>query len=300
LEARTLPDILKAPTTNLSVRRERGFEAYVLSNPKVEIAVVPELGARIISLKNLRTGREWMWHPPGGLQLFRNQPGDDFARSPLVGVDECLPTIGPCVWQGRELRDHGEVWSAAWKVDEEARQRGVLNTSVALEISPFDFERTIELDENEIRLSYRLSNRNSVPEHFVWAMHPLLRIVEGDRLVLPASTRTLLDGADWIDAVDAAVPKGNCSKLFAGPLTDGSAGIQNWKTGERFDFEWSTAENNALGLWLTRGGWHGYHHFAIEPTNAGADALTAAVDREWCGILAGSGTATWQVRLRIG
>jgi hypothetical protein len=56
----------------------------------------------------------------------------------------------------------------------------------------------------------------------------------------------------------------------------------------------------ALGLWLTRGGWHGHHHFALESTNAGADSLIAAVGREWCGILAGSGTATWQIRLRIG
>src|SRR5882724_10779024 len=86
---------MKALANNLTVRREQGFDVHALSNEDVEIAVVPELGAKIISLKNLRTGREWMWHPQGGVKLFRNQSGDDFSKSPLVGADECLPTIAP-------------------------------------------------------------------------------------------------------------------------------------------------------------------------------------------------------------
>jgi galactose mutarotase-like enzyme len=290
---------MKVLTNNFSVRREQGFAVYVLSNQDTEIAIVPELGAKIISLKSVRTGREWMWHPPGELELFHNSPEDDFSSSPLVGVDECLPTIEPCVWRGRKIPDHGEVWSVGWNVDEEAWQKGILRTSTKLGISPFDFERTIELDEDEVRLSYQLSNRSAVSEYFLWAMHPLLKIQEGDQLVLPRSTRALLNGETWVDAVDSAIPKGNCSKLVAGPLTEGYCGIHNPKTGERFDFEWSPMENNALGLWLTRGGWHGHHHFAIEPTNAGADSLTKAVGREWCGTLAGSSATTWQVRFRI-
>lgn len=290
---------MKVLTNNLAVREEQGFEVYSLSNQEVEIAVVPDLGAKIISLKNLRTGREWMWRPAGKLELFHNSPGDNFSQSPLVGVDECLPTIEPCVWRGRKLPDHGEVWSAKWNLDEEAWQKGVLKTSVSLEISPFDFERTIELDENWVRLSYQLTNRSAVPEYFLWAMHPLLSLQPGDQLVMPTSTRTLLNGANWVDAVDSVVPEGNCSKLLAGPLTEGFSGIHNSKTGERFDCEWNAAENNGLGLWLTRGGWHGHHHFAIEPTNAGADALTEAIRREWCGRVAGGSFATWQVRFRI-
>jgi galactose mutarotase-like enzyme len=281
------------------VRQEQGFTVYTLSNERVRLAVVPELGAKIASLRDLRTGREWLWHPLSQAKLFRNQPADDFSKSPLVGIDECLPTIAPCVWRGRKLPDHGEAWSVSWRVDEEAWQDGVLKTCISLNISPFDFERTIELEEDKILLSYRLHNRSSAPEYFLWALHPLLRVQPGDRLILPASTRAFLKGASWIDAIDSAIPEENCSKLFAGPLTDGFSGIQNQRTGERLDFEWNTTENNALGLWLTRGGWHGHHHFAIEPANAGADALTEAVAREWCGTLAGASTATWQVRLRI-
>ena len=283
-----------------AIRREQGFEVYVLGNPQIELAIVPELGAKIISLKNRRTGREWMWYPATGLKLFQNWPGDAFSNGPLVGMDECLPTIEPCVWRGRKLPDHGEIWTAAWQVDADAWKNGILKTSISLKISPFDFQRTIELHANEVHLNYRLANQSSSPEYFLWAMHPLLRLQSDDQLVLPKSTRALLDGAAWIDAVDSAVPDGNCSKLLAGPLAEGITSIHNRRTDDRLQFEWSPSENNALGLWLTRGGWHGHHHFAIEPTNAGADALTEAVAREWSGTLAGASTTTWEVRLRVG
>lgn len=293
-------DSIKIMANDCSVRREQGFEVYILSNQEAELAVVPELGAKIISLKNHHTGREWMWHPDSGMKLFQNWLGDDFSKGPLVGMDECLPTIQPCVWRGRTLPDHGEVWSAAWEVDPEAWKNGSLRTSVRLKTSPFDFTRTIELRENEVRLNYQLANRSPEPEYFLWAMHPLLRLQAEDRLVLPKSTRALWNGLEWIDAIDSAVPKGNCSKLIGGPLTEGIASIHNRRTGDRLQFEWSPSENNGLGLWLTRGGWHGHHHFAIEPTNAGADALTVAVAREWCGRLADASSTAWQVLLRIG
>ena len=74
-----MPYIMKALLT-LPCDHSRALKFIVLSNEDVELAVVPELGAKIISLKDLRTGREWMWHPPGGLKLFRNLPGDDFPK----------------------------------------------------------------------------------------------------------------------------------------------------------------------------------------------------------------------------
>ena len=291
---------MKALTNSFAVRQMQGFEVYVLNTEEVELAVVPELGAKIISLKNLRTGREWMWHPPGGLKLFRNRPGDAFSQSPLAGADECLPTIAPCAWQGRELPDHGEVWNVPWKVDFEALENGILKTSVRLEISPFDFERTIELRGNEIQINYQLNNYSKADRQFLWAIHPLLRLQADDQLELPASTRALLNGAAWIDAVISAIPENNSAKIFAAPVSEGLAAIGNPATGDRLEFEWSPVENGALGLWLTRGGWHGHHHFAIEPTNANDDSLAVATARNHCGTVAGNSSVSWELSLRVG
>jgi len=282
------------------MRHEQGFEVYVLSNEDVELAVVPALGAKIISLKNLRTGREWMWHPHGPLKLFQNVPGDAFSQSPLIGADECLPTISPCVWQGRALPDHGEVWNRPWKTDPATLENGVLKTSIRLEISPFDFERAIELRGNEIQISYQLHNRGTTSEQYVWAIHPLLSLRAGDRLELPPSTRALLNGAPWLDTVATAIPERMSAKVFAKPITEGLAAIANPITGERLEFEWAPGENDTLGLWLTRGGWHGHHHFAIEPTNADSDMLALAAAKGRCGVLAAGDVSTWQIRLRLG
>jgi hypothetical protein len=291
---------MKTLANSFAVRRFQGFEVYVLGNEEIELTVVPELGAKVISLTNLRTRREWLWHPPGGLKLFRNSAGDDFSRSPLVGMDECLPTIAPCSWQGRKLPDHGEVWNAPWTVDEAAWRNGILKTRVGLKLSPFAFERTIELRENEVRIGYQLTNQSGAAENFVWAIHPLLKLQPGDQLELPPPTRTLLNGEAWIDAIDSAIPKNNCAKVFATPVSEGRAAIKNQAAGDRLEFEWNPAENNTLGLWLTRGGWHGHHHFALEVTNGDTDTLALASERKRCGEVAAFSSANWQLFLRVG
>lgn len=291
---------MKALTNHLAIRQLQGFEARVLNNGGVELVVIPELGAKIVSLKNLRTRREWLWHPKDNLKLFRNQAGDDFSASPLAGMDECLPTILPCSWRGRELSDHGEVWRQPWHVDMDAWQNGILTTTIELTESPLAFHRTIELSGNEVCISYRLTNLSATEESFVWAVHPLLRLAPGDELDLPHSTRQLLDGEIWVDAVASAIPRENCAKAFACPVSEGWAAVKNESQGDRLEFVWNPAENNSLGLWLTRGGWHGHHHFAIEPTNADDDSLVAAAERKRCGSVAGHSSVEWQISLKVG
>jgi hypothetical protein len=291
---------MEATADSRQLRILSGFQSYVLRNECVEVAVVPALGARIVSLKDLRTGREWLWHPGTSLRLFSNQTGDCFANSTLAGVDECLPTIAACTWKGRNLPDHGEVWSQAWFLDGPAWAAGEVKTSVNLPVSPLQFQRSLQLAGNEIRLSYLLTNFSSLPEQYLWALHPLLRLQSGDKLVLPPATRATLGNDAWLDAVAAAIPAGGCAKLFAGPLQEGQAAIENPATGDAFVLEWSSSENKKLGLWLTRGGWHGHHHFALEPTNGAPDSLAAAAAQGSVGLLKPGETKSWTVRIRIG
>jgi hypothetical protein len=291
---------MTSSTAHCSTRQIEGFLVYVLRTAVVEIAVVPELGAKIISLKNLRTQREWLWRPKDKLELFKNSPQDDFSASTLVGIDECLPTIAPCSWRGRQLPDHGEVWSRPWIVGQSAWQHGMLKTSIKLENSPLEFERTLQLREDNLQFNYKLSNLAAMEERFIWAIHPLLRLTEGDKLELPASTAALLSGKVWIDAVASATPQNECCKAFAHPVREGRAAIKSNLQGDWLEFTWDPDENNALGLWLSRGGWHGHHHFAIEPTNADHDSLATAAGLQCCGVIAGGASTGWQLSVRVG
>jgi hypothetical protein len=137
-------------------------------------------------------------------------------------------------------------------------------------------------------------------EHYLWAVHPLLRLTAGDRLELPASTRRLLNGAGWVDDVVSAATAQNCAKVYARPVSEGWAVIKNDATGDCLEFVWDSLQNNSLGLWITRGGWHGHHHFAIEPSNADDDSLAIASARNRCGIVAANSSVDWQLTLRIG
>jgi galactose mutarotase-like enzyme len=290
----------KTETTRTIRCSEQGFDVFVLQNEALELALVPALGAKIISLRDLATGHEWMWHPPAGMKLFRNRLGDDFATSTMTGWDECIPTIAPCLWKNRKLPDHGETWSVPWAIDLEAFDRGVLKTSVAFAVSPFHFERTIELRGNEIHLNYQLENLSNEPEEFLWAMHPLLPVDDGIELQLSVEVRNKLAGEEWINGLKFRAEKPACVKVYAGPLREGQAGVVNTHSRDRLLFAWDTKTNNTLGVWLTRGGWNGYHHVALEPANGAPDTLIEAAKARRCGIIQPKEQQSWQIKLRIG
>jgi galactose mutarotase-like enzyme len=300
---------------------ESGFAVYGLRSPSTEIRVAPELGAKITSLKNLETGREWMWRPPGPFRLFRNEPGDTFERSTLVGADECLPTVSPCKWKGRTLPDHGEVWSVPWTLDRHAWDQGRIRTTVTTPVSPFVFERTIRLEENEVLLDYWIRSVSSEQEPFLWAFHPLLKIVEGDRINLSADVRSVRVESvaglpdmphgsirPWPEPIPG-VELGRmhfgshspaCAKLFVESPSEGRAAIVNPRTRESIILEFDVRQNPSLGIWLTRGGWYGYEHVALEPTNLVSDSLAEAVPRVTpTVILPPRGERSWTIRLSL-
>jgi len=303
-----------APSTD--VVREDGFDVYLLRTVRCEIAVVPALGARIVRLRNRETDREWLWTPDDRRPLFANAPGDDFAHSPLVGVDECLPTVAPCSLAGRDHADHGEVWSAGWTVDEAAWARGVLATHVDLRSLPLRLTREIDLAGATVRLRYRLHNRSDRSQPFLWALHPLFRWNDGDRIELSPEVRNVrvttpevASGTRWAwpnPSPDVALDRGTlgpgprCAKLFAGPECGGHARLRHGRSGETLTLRWAVAENPALGIWISRGGWHGCHHVALEPTSSAHDSLAEAHAANAAAVVVAGDTRTWEVALILG
>jgi len=277
----------------------KGFDARILRSAILEVVVVPELGAKVVSIKNLCTGREWMYHPNDSLNLFQNKPHDAFAHSTLVGWDECLPTISPCTWRGRSLPDHGETWAATWHLDEAAWKEGAIKTSVQLPISPFRFTRAIKIQNDTLSVDYHLLNLSEDPQEFLWAMHPLLALKTGDQLVLSREIRQSLGRQSWLDSLNFEGNVPSSVKVFAGPLQHGQAEIFNPVSGDSLIFEWDAADCNTLGIWLTRGGWHGHHHVALEPSNGATDSLAeAAAKGNNCGVLAPFGHKEWRIQIR--
>jgi hypothetical protein len=135
-----------------------GFPAVVLCNALVGATVLPTLGARIVSLRSLRTSREWLWRAADGRGLFSSSAGNVFESGPLAGMDECLPTIAPCVDAGRKLPDHGEAWTSSWST--EVNDGGITN-QLNLDCLPLRLRRRLTLAGNTLRLNYELTNLGS-------------------------------------------------------------------------------------------------------------------------------------------
>ena len=88
-----------------------------LATPAVEVEVVSEIGARVVSLRDLRRGREWLLggEPPSEAEgMGWSEEGVVFSGRESFGWDECLPTVSVCADpldpHAPPLRDHGDQW----------------------------------------------------------------------------------------------------------------------------------------------------------------------------------------------
>jgi galactose mutarotase-like enzyme len=307
------PEIIK--TTIL------GYPAVGLRSAAIELVMIPQLGGRIISLKNLTTQREWLWHQNRPDWLWANGAGDNFGLSPQAGIDECIPSVASCNFKGRQIPDHGEVWYRAWELDATALEQAVLASKLELSLSPFNFSRSIRLmDDHSFVFEYELENRSTEAEPFIWCIHPLKNIQPGDRVILPQEVTSLrLDGGIGVPInrgdlwqypepfpgirLDSCQVPGNgaelCVKGFAGPLTEGFAAIENQHTGDRLELFWDPQLVPYAGLWINRG-LGGFHHVALEPCTGIPDSLAISA-QEWNEVrtIKAGATLRWSLTVRI-
>jgi len=287
-----------------------------LSSSELSIQVVPSLGGKILSFVDRSTGTDWMWAPPDGRGLFRNALTDPFAQSTLVGADECFPTVAACNWRGRCLPDHGELWAVPWQVLEHSA--GSLELEVQAPISPFRIRRRIDLAGRTAHFSYTVTNIGELPEHFLWAFHPLLKFEPGDFLEIPAKSARIdsqintpfgsrgagitlpepsagvrLDRMNFGQLGPAAV------KYFTDDLEEGRAALVRPALGRRLVFKFDRAQLDTVGVWINAGGWAGYRHVAIEPTNGAPDPLDVAAEWNRCRRLSPGQVCTWWMTLSL-
>ena len=264
-----------------------GFAVHTISDEGVSVSMVPELGGRIVSIKDRISKREWLdgWSPARKRRLWVPEDPSDFESGPGAGIDECLPTVLPCQVDGRALPDHGELWNSRPDFDDALAETGVLSCVWRLTTLPLVFRRRVSLKDGGILLEYRIENSSAVPTPFLWAWHALFSWKPGDRIHFPPEVRQCVtpDGMSlpWPESMpgcDLSTARFNAAatpaaKVFVGPLRVGKARITA-KNGASISIDWPASLLPHAGIWITRGFWKGLHHWAIEPTNAPADRLS--------------------------
>jgi hypothetical protein len=285
------------------------MDKIVLCNEQIELALIPEFGARIVTLIDRATGRDWIAAGPA-----KGSSDDDavFDADAATGWDECFPTVAPCTLpDGRRLRDHGDLWGRACAVSGLAER----SVTTAYEDQRFRFTRSIELDGPAVSCSYLVENLQGQSFDYLWAMHLLLAATENDHIELPQGTAMRFTFRGDSDALEAALWPGagafalsdvqSASAEYAAKLQFARTPIGGARIGdERGSLRISGSEPfaSSLGLWLCYGGWPsapGIHQVAIEPASAPADDLLAAREMARAVTVPVRGKVTWQVKLEL-
>jgi galactose mutarotase-like enzyme len=301
----------------------QAFRTLRLSNGRLEVLAMPELGGKLASLRDLHSGREWLWRSDR-LADKRHSYGTSYiTEADTGGWDECFPTVAACPDPagGLDWPDHGELWSQAW----ENQQDDLSLHTVAHGVQhPYRFERTLRLHPEEARLElhYRVRNEGNKPLDYIWSSHPLFRLEPGMRLKFPLSARfrlfykpddTHLEGSEpytWpltandLDLSSLPGPEaGIAIKIWSEPQTEGWAELV--ASQGRLRFEFNPLEVPQLGLWLNLGGWTGtggppYYNLALEPCIGAQDSLFEAVQTHHLyRTLRPAEEATWALTLRL-
>jgi hypothetical protein len=257
-----------------------------LDNGHIALTLDPDFGARITSLMDLSSGRQWL--VPGTCV-----GGDTYLGEQARGWDECFPTIAPCddaTWG--PLRDHGELWGRVWHHD----------GATSVYIDPrFTFARNLHLQGATLTAAYHITNKTAQPLPYLWSQHCLLATTPADRITIDATGRWQADSTafDWphhpardlsiVDTTDAGFAQKSYGEARSAAIIGPDGGIR---------FDWS----GAFGLWLDYGGWptgNPMHQVALEPTTAPADDLASATRMGRAATLPPQSSHYWTVRISL-
>ncbi|GLX67007.1 DUF5107 domain-containing protein [Paenibacillus glycanilyticus] len=301
----------------------QGLQAIELESDKVKLIVIPELGAKIVSLLYKTTGKEWLIGSDAR-ELYPVAYGSDFGESGISGWDECFPSILACDYPcegpylGSPIPDHGELWSIPWN---SVIGDGLIACSVDGRSLPYTFTREISFVEDQtLRFNYSCTNRGSDTLLAFWCAHPLFATTAHSEVILPDDVAQILcvDGGNllqegslysWpkgdevlpypINRIGPASNRDSRKFYVNGEIREGHAGLVERNTGESIALRWSAEEIPYLGIWIDEGNYLKNSVCAIEPCNGFYDDLTLAYRNDKLMRIKSGEVISWQLDVRL-
>jgi hypothetical protein len=267
--------------------------SLTLRTSQIEVGVLPQVGAKILDLIDLRTGQNFLWHNPRIAPC--PYPIDaNFDNHWCGGWDDGFPTCEPCHYNGEQYPNLGELRSVHWSVD--AREESSATLSAFGPISPIRAQKRITLQNPSVEMEFTIENLGFAGIDYLWGTHPAYAVEPGCLIHIPArrgivgqandaSLGTPGQSYSWPTLETSAgsrdmsiVPSGG--KYFAGhyatDLTAGWYAVEFPARGSGVLFEFPLELCPQLWLWLTYGGWRGHYTAVIEPWTSYPVTLTEA------------------------
>lgn len=309
-----------------------GFESLCVHTGSIELTLIPELGGKISSLRDRRSGREWLWRHPR-FPYKRVPYGSSYiAEADTGGWDECFPSVSACSypsepWQGIAIQDHGELWSQVPKFEiVERAETLTLRTRWQGVALPYTFTRTVTLAPNSsvIRANYEVVNNANQSINYVWSIHPLLSIDPGMVLALPHSARFHVAGSIPQDLVSPeqtvqypfaarglnfpTLPEtsaGCAIKIWSDPLPAGEGWAAIHANDGELQMRWDVALLPQVAAWMNFGAWAAdggtpYYNLGLEPCIGAQDSLADAVTQyNLFATVSPRGSKTWWLEIEL-
>ena len=306
-----------------------GQKAWSLENRAIKIIVVPSIGAKIVSLFDKRTQREWLVGP--GQRTFQKVPyGASFVEQDMSGWDEMYPTIVACQYpapgnnRGVPLPDHGEVWPLFWT--QEQAEAGALRFSVDGVALHYRLTRTLTCpDRDTVLMQYELHNLEQEPVPYLWSAHPQFYCDYEAQIILPSEVvevcNVLPKEWGWGEAetrfawpeatnfegkrvrIDSVGPasRHQARKFFIPPdMSIGWAGLVRQTFGDWLLLEWDPDVIPYLGLWIDDGRISHETVIALEPMTGYYDSLAIAWDKQRVAMIEPDEIRSWSLSITLG
>lgn len=305
-----------------------GMAAFAMESAAVRVIMLPELGAKLVSIFDKRLQHEWLVNP-GTRPVRPVAYGAVFIEQDMCGWDEMFPTIKACTYpapgpyQGRAMPDHGEVWALGWQREESAPD--VLDFSVRGKALPYRFSRAACFAEADaLLLRYQVTNTGDQPLACLWASHPQFTVTPATELIFPREMTEIANvrEGDVLGAVGqrhtwplATTVEGKplhlnrigpaslktCRKFYVAPESRiGWAALYKPEFANWLRMEWSPEQVPYVGIWVDEGAVNPEATFAIEISTGYHDSLVTAWENQRLLLLAPQESYAWEVTVRLG
>ena len=309
--------------------RWHGMEAWSIESESMHVVMVPQLGAKIVSLLDKRSGLEWLIGP-GDRPVKPIAYGAPYHEQDLAGWDEMFPTIVACVYpgpgprHGTPLPDHGEAWALPWSVTQHAENALIL--TMEGRALPYRLTRAAGFTADDtLTLRYTLINLGAEPMPYMWAAHPQVLAGSDGQVIFPPEVTEVINTIpaewgwgppetrfDWPEAtgvdgspvrLDRVGPPslGRGRKLFALPHQHPAwAAVLRRDSGHWLRLDWDADQVTYLGLWVDEGALNHASVAAPEPITGWYDDLALAWDKGEVTVIPAGATHQWTLTVRLG
>jgi len=280
------------------------MSGLVLENEKLRAVLMPEFGARIISIIYKPTETEFVWHNPR-VPIMRPTYKPEFED--MSGLFDCVPTCENCTYKQWQLPMYGETASEPWRVLR--KKKTARSITVAMQrkcqVYPLMVNKSLTITKNEssLELNYRLTNLSSERLEYHYSGHNTININPNYRIVLPPEVQKLKRGyaitdrlgnfedeIPWPTTVDKAgrtvdlskvgqPTEGTGENLYTPKLTDSWCAAHNESRHEAIGFSFDAKVLPYILVWINWGGYLGHYHIALEPSTGRPDNLNTAVNQ---------------------